>query len=724
MTLATKVNKNEPNEILSLKWIEMNRTSRKQKSGSGKGDNANNAGSRIHSGHYMTSSLYDQHEDTVEMPIASPDATNNDVTLNTELNADQEHYVYQEPEVVHQTKAPQKKSACTSVRKTAASGPLAKIQAVISSNGSISGGLTLDRNNKSLKNLMFYIKSAYSNNLTSPKWKNFKGLKLQVTEKIRLNNVIWRSWFEQFNIKGWLDDTFNVPTDTEFWLKKMRLVNLVTSFVVILFIQKIIVHTVKWRITFFTPTAGDVTSKAIRNLTMTVTLLYCHTGIFIIKIVVITENGHQLNLIEEKVESWTKKSCLEDLNYKTFLSQSHTFSIKKLYQFKKNYSIIFINDKKNAKKDQPNMKLRLICQFANGLDEKAPLQKMSKKEEKYWKARLESITNEYKKWREISRKQIKPTCEITEHFIPMKGSIQTGPSSSSTQQLSSSLSEAHYFEGSMTFQSNYQMQQNYAYPNNYSGLNEFGHSEFSVPVANDSHFNTYGANTPQNINSFSTYNLSSNYSGNNYSSSSVGGYSPSLPVASKQMQFNNRCRSPSPGLFDFDLNNFSSDTLFSTHLAEDHKDTIFGTNPDLFQPDLMHLFPNFDFFDLPGNNSDVFNLNADTSSEQNSPQSSNPQMASENIQPAQIQPFNHQTSDSAVDTDQVDKQSMSIAIDYSDLSNFDTLATVAAAQSITPGSISQPQNNRSMRQRHMSDMGDFNHLKVCFIFILALLPSS
>ena len=61
----------------------------------------------------------------------------------------------------------------------------------------ISGGLTLDSSNKSLKNLICYIKTSYSNKLNSPKWKNFKGLKLQVPEKIRLNNVIWRNWFEQ-----------------------------------------------------------------------------------------------------------------------------------------------------------------------------------------------------------------------------------------------------------------------------------------------------------------------------------------------------------------------------------------------------------------------------------------------------------------------------------------------------------------------------------------------
>jgi MAX-like protein X len=46
------------------------------------------------------------------------------------------------------------------------------------------------------------------------------------------------------------------------------------------------------------------------------------------------------------------------------------------------------------------------------------------------------------------------------------------------------------------------------------------------------------------------------------------------------------------------LFNFSSDTLFSTHCFEDQRDPV-GTNPDLFQPDLLHLYPNFlDFGDV------------------------------------------------------------------------------------------------------------------------------
>ncbi|KAM4820769.1 carbohydrate-responsive element-binding protein isoform 2-T2 [Thomomys bottae] len=39
---------------------------------------------------------------------------------------------------------------------------------------------------------------AYSGKLVSPKWKNFKGLKLLCREKIRLNNAIWRAWYIQY----------------------------------------------------------------------------------------------------------------------------------------------------------------------------------------------------------------------------------------------------------------------------------------------------------------------------------------------------------------------------------------------------------------------------------------------------------------------------------------------------------------------------------------------
>ncbi|XP_055343469.1 MLX-interacting protein-like [Paramacrobiotus metropolitanus] len=50
----------------------------------------------------------------------------------------------------------------------------------------------------SLSKLFECMTLAYRAKLTSPKWNNFKGLKLRWTIKIRLNNVIWRAWHMQF----------------------------------------------------------------------------------------------------------------------------------------------------------------------------------------------------------------------------------------------------------------------------------------------------------------------------------------------------------------------------------------------------------------------------------------------------------------------------------------------------------------------------------------------
>lgn len=136
------------------------------------------------------------------MPIASPDALNNEVPVNTineeEINNETKENVTINSMELNAANSKMKQNSdvpsnlnvnnrCITIHKNE----------IITHRGSISGGLTLDKTNKSLKNLILYIKTAYSNSLTSPKWKNFKGLKLQVIEKIRLNNVIWRTWFEQ-----------------------------------------------------------------------------------------------------------------------------------------------------------------------------------------------------------------------------------------------------------------------------------------------------------------------------------------------------------------------------------------------------------------------------------------------------------------------------------------------------------------------------------------------
>jgi hypothetical protein len=48
--------------------------------------------------------------------------------------------------------------------------------------------------------LFIKIISIFRSNLTSPKWKNFRGSRIECQDKIRLNNVIWRTWHQQCKI--------------------------------------------------------------------------------------------------------------------------------------------------------------------------------------------------------------------------------------------------------------------------------------------------------------------------------------------------------------------------------------------------------------------------------------------------------------------------------------------------------------------------------------------
>ena len=50
----------------------------------------------------------------------------------------------------------------------------------------------------SLKQLFKRMSNAYRHNFTSPKWNKFRGLHLRWKDRIRLNNVIWRCWHQQF----------------------------------------------------------------------------------------------------------------------------------------------------------------------------------------------------------------------------------------------------------------------------------------------------------------------------------------------------------------------------------------------------------------------------------------------------------------------------------------------------------------------------------------------
>ncbi|CAK6966467.1 MLX-interacting protein isoform X2 [Scomber scombrus] len=94
----------------------------------------------------------------------------------------------------------------------------------------------------SLTKLFECMTLAYSGKLVSPKWKNFKGLKLLWRDKIRLNNAIWRAWYMQYVEKrenpvchfvtpldGHIDSDVNRPaeavaTEGKCWKRRIEIV--------------------------------------------------------------------------------------------------------------------------------------------------------------------------------------------------------------------------------------------------------------------------------------------------------------------------------------------------------------------------------------------------------------------------------------------------------------------------------------------------------------------
>ncbi|KAM3933656.1 carbohydrate-responsive element-binding protein [Leptodactylus fuscus] len=61
-----------------------------------------------------------------------------------------------------------------------------------------SGAVPAGSIDPTLTRLFECMSLAYSSKLVSPKWKNFKGLRLLWRDKIRLNNAIWRAWYLQY----------------------------------------------------------------------------------------------------------------------------------------------------------------------------------------------------------------------------------------------------------------------------------------------------------------------------------------------------------------------------------------------------------------------------------------------------------------------------------------------------------------------------------------------
>jgi len=50
----------------------------------------------------------------------------------------------------------------------------------------------------SLQRLFTCMNEAYKNGVTTPRWKNFNGMKIRLKDRIRLNNAIWRCWHIEY----------------------------------------------------------------------------------------------------------------------------------------------------------------------------------------------------------------------------------------------------------------------------------------------------------------------------------------------------------------------------------------------------------------------------------------------------------------------------------------------------------------------------------------------
>ncbi|KAG8181810.1 hypothetical protein JTE90_001466 [Oedothorax gibbosus] len=144
----------------------------------------------IHSGHFMVSDIDDPEvqdgDDTPSMVVHESDCDQESLPL-PEKGFDFE-------------------SACKETSKTYTFGSRS------------SHSISIDA---SLTKLFECMTLAYSGKLTSPRWKQFKGLKLRLKEKIRLNNMIWRAWHMQFIMRIQTDKLcqFATPLDGDTHLK-------------------------------------------------------------------------------------------------------------------------------------------------------------------------------------------------------------------------------------------------------------------------------------------------------------------------------------------------------------------------------------------------------------------------------------------------------------------------------------------------------------------------
>ena len=153
-----------------------------------------------------------------------------------------------------------------------------------------------------------------------------------------------------------------------------------------------------------------------------------------------------------------------------------------------------------------------------------------------------------------------------------KSALNNSLSSNNLNNISYVSHSTNYYETTQATTGGYQINHN---QNNFDFINN--NTFYSNNSVNDSNVhnvlsnqNNTSYNNAQQSSASSAYYLPSSNTqpGGSNTVNNLNSYHPN-----KQIPYSNRCRSPSPGLFqDFDLYNFSSDTLFTTYCFEDQKD--------------------------------------------------------------------------------------------------------------------------------------------------------
>ena len=133
---------------------------------------------RIHSGHFMVSEIDENDDNETKIENDNNNNNNDDGSIINNNNNNNIVNVRPNMETLEQ-KTTTEKTQTYRIRKSTTT----KIVSI----------------DQTLWKLFQCMTLAYNDDITSPKWKSFKGLKMNIKDKIRLNNIIWRAWHIQCN---------------------------------------------------------------------------------------------------------------------------------------------------------------------------------------------------------------------------------------------------------------------------------------------------------------------------------------------------------------------------------------------------------------------------------------------------------------------------------------------------------------------------------------------